>query len=246
MRTIYTLATISAILFIFCLIGGITLIFLPDGSGTTVGAPPPNQVISPILSVILPETADAGQEYQDSLYFIGDSTTYHFFKGGIDKSHLLVPDSLTLQLSASVLEELDLEVLAHENAKIVIITVGVNGSDLFTESRYKTYYKKLIRGIREVSPETEIILQSVFPVTKEYSDDHEGVITNAGIDRLNEWAKEIALDEGLRYLDSCSVLKDLNGAQLEDYGEGDGVHMNAQAYEAILTYIRTHALETDN
>lgn len=243
MKTIKILALISGVLLVLCLIGVGVLASLPSDPNITTTQKPTEPTVPPTQSVILPLTDDAGEEYQSKLYFIGDSTTYHFFKGGIDRSHLLVPDSLTLQLSSSVLDELDLEVLKEQGAEVVIITVGVNGADLFTEQKYKTYYKKLIRGIREVSPDTDIILQSVFPVTKEYSDAHDGVITNDGIDTLNEWAKEIALDEGLRYLDTCSILKDKNGAQLSKYSEGDGVHMNKEAYITILEYIRTHALE---
>lgn len=202
-----------------------------------------------VLDVILPLTEDRGWEYIEKIYFIGDSTSYHFFKGGIEKSHIFIPESLTLTLSSNInnipvgKKGLSIpEAIADANCEIVIITIGINGSDNFTETKYKTYYKKLIHAIQEKSPTTHIILQSVFPVTKEYSDKNMG-ITNAGIDRLNEWAKEIALEEGIRYLDTQSILKDENGAQFEHYSEKDGVHMNADAYNAIIEYIKTHAIE---
>ncbi len=197
--------------------------------------------------VILPLSADAGQEYVDSLYFVGDSTTYHFFKGGIDKSHLLLPSSFTLSLNSEICDVLvgDTNLTIPEsikanNAKYVIITLGVNGADRFSETAYKTYYNKLINAIKLSSPSTKIILQSAFPVTKDYSDKDNG-ISNEGINRLNGWLKEIAKEQGLPYLDTQSVLKGANGAMIEDYSEGDGVHMNAKAYKAILEYIRTHA-----
>ena len=78
------------------------------------------------------------------------------------------------------------------------------------------------------------------PPLKEYSDRNIG-ITNAGIDRINEWVKDIAEESGVKYLDTQSILKDENGAQKVEYNEDDGVHMNAQAYRLILNYIRTHA-----
>lgn len=199
--------------------------------------------------VILPLTEDKGWDYIDKIYFVGDSTTYHFHKGGIDKSHIFVPESLTMTLNSNInniiVGDKGLTVsqaLADVNAEIVIITLGVNGADNFTETKYKTYYKKLIDNIQELSPETKIILQSVFPVTKSYSDKDNGV-SNESIDKLNEWAKEIAADEGLRYLDTQSILKDDNGAQIEYFNVKDGVHMNADAYSAIIDYIKTHAIE---
>lgn len=249
MKTIRALAVISAVLLIFCISGVVVLCILPEQSTTTTTGGDKPAIVPDPDDVILDLTDDAGEDYLKKLYFVGDSTTYHFFKGGIDKSHILVPESLTLMLDSTIdtvtVGSMGLtigEALADADAPIVIITVGVNGADGFTELRYKTYYKKLIASIRAASPDTVIILQSVFPVTKEYSDKNIG-ITNGGINRLNEWVKQIAADEGLKYLDTQSILKDQNGAQIDQYGEEDGVHMNAEAYREILKYIRTHAIE---
>lgn len=244
------LAIVSLVLALVCL-GGLGALALITNNITnpTTTTPPDKPVNTPnVDDVILPLGEDAGQEYLDKLYFVGDSTTYHFFKGGIDRSHILVPESLTLKLSSNILKltvgDTGLtipEAIKEVGAEIVIITIGVNGADGFTEAKYKSYYKKLLTAIMEQSPDTDIILQSVFPVTKEYSDRDIG-ITNAGIDQLNEWVKEIAFDLGLRYLDTQSILKNDVGAQIESYNEEDGVHMNATAYAKILEYIRTHPL----
>lgn len=244
------LAIVSLVLALVCL-GGLGALALITNNITnpTTTTPPDKPVNTPnVDDVILPLGEDAGQEYLDKLYFVGDSTTYHFFKGGIDRSHILVPESLTLKLS-SYIDSITVgdtgltipEAIKEAGAEIVIITIGVNGADGFTEAKYKSYYKKLLTAIMEQSPDTDIILQSVFPVTKEYSDRDIG-ITNAGIDQLNEWVKEIAFDLGLRYLDTQSILKNDVGAQIESYNEEDGVHMNATAYAKILEYIRTHPL----
>lgn len=198
---------------------------------------------------ILERTEDAGDEYINKIYFVGDSTTYHFKKVGIDELHILVPESHTLKLSSDILSinvwgyNMPIaDALSCANAEIAIITIGVNGADSFTESRYKTYYGKLIDEIKERSPDTSIILQSVFPVTKDYSDKNIG-ITNDGIDRLNVWLKEIAFEKDVYYLDTQSILKDADGAQKQEYNEADGVHLNSNAYKVIIEYIRTHAIE---
>ena len=201
-----------------------------------------------IEKVILPKTEDAGDKYVNKLYFIGDSTTYHFKKAGIKESHLLVPDSYTLMLDSSICDVIVdptgltiPESVKELNSEIVIITLGVNGADRFTESKFKTYYKKLINAISEASPSTQIIIQSAFPIAKWFSDKDNG-ISNSGINRLNMWAKEIAYEFDLPYLDTQSILKDSNGAMISKYDEGDGVHMNKEAYTLILDYIKTHAL----
>lgn len=251
MKTIKILATVAIALFIFCIVGSVIFAILPDPSDdhTTTTTKSDLPTLKPDNDVVLGSTEDAGQKYIDKIYFIGDSTTYHFFKGGIDKSHLLVPDSLTLMLASDILDikvsgtSLTIpEAVQKNNAEIVIITVGVNGADSFSETKYKHYYQKLIDGILSLSPNTDIILQSVFPVTEWYSEKDNG-ISNESIDRLNAWAKELAAANDLKYLDTQSVLKNEKGAQNESYGEGDGVHMNEDAYREIVKYIRTHALK---
>ena len=205
--------------------------------------------VTDVDKVIMASTSDAGWEYIEKIYFVGDSTTYHFHKAGVSKSQLLVPESLTLLLDSSICDVtvgttgLTIpEAIRDENAKFVIITLGVNGADRFTETSFKTYYNKLIVAIQQASPNTQIIIQSAFPVAKWFSDKENG-ISNSGIDRLNAWAKEIAYKKDLPYLDTQSILKDGNGAMISDFDEGDGVHMNKDAYTLILDYIRTHAYQ---
>ena len=248
------LMLIAAVLTVICIIGLIILGVIPDSSSDPNDQ---NELSAPAGStqneitldnVTLAQTADAGDEYINKIYFVGDSTTLHFKKGGIDPSHIFVPESGTLMLDSSIL---DIKVtdknvsiaqaIKNANAEILIITVGVNGADTFSELSYKTYYKKLINAIKETSPDTKIILQSVFPVEYEYSEKDNG-ISNEGINQLNDWCKQIAVDCSVRYLDTQSILKDENGAMIQDYSEGDGVHMNASAYSKIIQYIKTHAI----
>lgn len=254
-NSLYKLFTvIIASLSLICIVGVVILGALSPSKndGQSTSSSDSSLVINPTVdSVILPVTEDAGQEYTDVVYFLGDSTTLHFWKGGIDRSHLLVPESGTLMLGSDILsikisnkvtgkEVTFCEAAEEIKPKILIITVGVNGAANFTEKSYKTYYKKLINGIKDASPNTKIILQSVFPVTSEYS---ASAITNEAIDKLNDWVKEIAVDCSLHYLDTQSILKNANGAMIEEYSEGDGVHMKSNAYDEIIKYIRTHALK---
>ena len=63
------------------------------------------------------------------------------------------------------------------------------------------------------------------------------------IDTANTWVKAIAADNGCRYLDTQSVLKDGSNCLKAEYcNSDDGIHLTASAYQAILAYIRTHAV----
>ena len=241
------IGTVVLLILVICLIFLAVLLFKPnDNTKPTIETPEEKPTHT---DVVLSLTGDAGEEYIDKIYFVGESTTAHFFKGGIDRSHILVPSSATLTLGSDILQILvgDKQLtipkaVKDANAEILIITIGVNNASRFSEKEYKTFYSKLINAIKEASPSTKIILQSSFPVTEEYSNQGKA-ITNSDIDRNNKWAKELAKEHSLKYLDTQSILKNNSGALIEEYSNGDGVHMNEKAYAAIIQYIRTHAIE---
>ena len=80
---------------------------------------------------------------------------------------------------------------------------------------------------------------SVVPVSQSY-DQKGGKLCNANIDIANGWIKQLAAEQGCKYLDTQSVLKNNQGTMIAAYDNGDGIHMTADAYRAVLQYIRTH------
>ena len=220
--------------------------------------PPTNE--SPVT---LAETADMGQAYQDSIIFVGDSTTAHLrsrgvLTGGTDTKQVWVPADNTLLLDfnitkkkivhpASGMEMTIAEAAAREKPAYMILTIGLNGMTSFVNNKnlYQNCYGNLIDAIREASPETKIILQSVYPVAanqKTFSAD--AVTLNGYIDILNSYVKELAADKEVKYLDTNSALKGPDGLLPEAYQNGDGIHLTAEGYRVILNYIRTHGYQS--
>jgi lysophospholipase L1-like esterase len=204
--------------------------------------------------VTLPETADAGQAYQDRLTFVGDSLTAHLVSRGVltdgqntkqvwrTKNNMLNLDSpvtsTKINLPGTDRYVTIAEAAAELKPEILIITLGTDyGVSYLTESDFKAYYSKLVRAVQAASPDTAILLQSVFPVTAGCK-----VLSNEKIDRANVWVKAVAAENGCRYLDTQSVLKDDNNCLRDSYcNSEDGIHLTAEAYRVILSYIRTHA-----
>ena len=205
-------------------------------------------------SPVLPETPDAGLSYQDSLTFLGDSLTAHLvsrgvLSGGRDTTQVWRTASGMLNLNSEITgarirdpyggESLTVaEAAAKYKPSVLIVTLGTDwGVSYLGEKDFKRAYRKLIRAVRESSPDTVVILQSIYPVAETCT-----VLTNAQIDRANGWVVELAETEGCAYLDTCRVLKDESGALAARYCDSsDGIHLNRAAYEVILAYIRTHA-----
>ena len=210
---------------------------------------------TPDTSALLGQTADMGQDYIDSIIFLGDSTTYHMINRAVltdgkqtkqvwsGASGSLTLDSMihktTIVYPKTDTEMTIAEAVALEKPKYMVITLGVNGIAYANETQFKAYYGKLIDAIQDASPETKIILQSIFPVSEAY-DQKGGKLCNANIDVANGWVMQLAAEQGCKYLDTATVLKNDNGTMIAAYDAGDGIHMTADGYKAILQYIRTH------
>ncbi len=234
---------------------------LPFDTGTdtlppeTDTEPPETPIVN--TGAVLGETEDAGQSYVDKIIFIGDSTTYSFLYYGVlsegtSTKQVWTPASRTLTLDAASTttilypdtgeEILIKDAIARKKPEIVVITLGVNGiSYMYDEKDYFVKsYTKLINQIQEASPETKIILQSIFPVATNWE---KLSINNERISLGNGWVHEIAESTGVSYLDTHSVLAiEEGGYLLSEYQNGDGLHLNTTGLNVVLSYIRTHAL----
>lgn len=220
------------------------------------------QETAPILTpatgdYVLSETADAGIAYQDKIVFLGDSTTYSLLyygklSGGKESMQIWTPKSRTLALDLALTttilypeteEEISIEEAARrKQPEIMVITLGVNGVSYMhdKEEYFISVYTKLVNKIKNASPDTKIILQSIYPVARNWEKTKS--INNERIRAANIWVQKVAEDCGVYYLDTISVLADEEGYLPEAYQNGDGIHLNANSCGIVLDYIRTHAL----
>ncbi len=212
-------------------------------------------------AVVLPETPDAGIAYQDSLTFVGDSLTAHLvsrgvLSGGTATTQVWRTESNMLNLKPGITSQEIVfpgpgikvgtlmtvaEAAALTKPKILVVTLGTDWGVAYFDKKedFIDCYADFIRSIQVASPLTTVVLQSIFPVTETCK-----VLTNAQIDRANEWVKETATLTGCYYLDTQSVLKDENGYLKNEFCNSyDGIHLGVEGYEAILMYIRTHAVK---
>lgn len=219
-----------------------------DPSGTDAPVVNPNVGQSP-----LPETPDAGLAYQDKLIFVGDSLTAHLvhrevLTGGKMTKQVWRTENNMLNLNSEVTaakivypetgESMTIaEAAGKAKPEIMIVTLGTDwGVSYLTETDFKACYTALIRDIQTASPDTTVILQSIFPVTA------SAKLKNEKIDLCNGWVREIAAACGCPYLDTQSVLKGADNALKPEYcNSSDGIHLHKEAYLIILQYIRTHA-----
>ena len=220
----------------------------------------PTSAVGEQDGVILSETPDAGISYQDSLTFVGDSLTAHLvsrgvLSGGTATTQVWRTESNMLNLKPGITAQTIIfpgpgvqagtlmtvaDAAALAKPKTLVITLGTDWGVAYFDKKedFVSCYAEFIRGIQKASPSTTIVIQSIFPVTKNCP-----ILSNAQIDRANGWIKSMAADLGCYYLDTQSVLKDENGCLKAEYcNSSDGIHLGVAGYEAILAYIRTHAV----
>ena len=244
LRSIVCMTTILTV----CLLGGSTVFSL-----------------SPENNLFLATTPDAGSDYQDSLLFLGESTTAHLasravLTEGKQTKQVLTTKNKTMRLSPKITTQTVIDPQTQEQSTIaeavarikpayLVLSFGLNGIVEFAKNpeSYLKNYQKLIDVLQKSSPQTAIILQTIYPVTNptddsswNFSESSEEI--NRMINALNEQLPALAAaNTGVKIADTASVLKNESGSLRTEFCTGDGIHLSADAYKEILSYLRTHA-----
>ncbi len=202
---------------------------------------------------LLRGTADMGQEYIDSITFLGDSTTYGLkayavLTDGKKTKQVWTPSNGTLTLSYQGFVDIwypdeDVEIsirdaMERKKPERMIITLGVNGIAFMDKDYFISEYTDLVTSIQEISPDTQIILQSIFPIASNY--EYQKDINNVKICDANTWILSVAEATGVKFLNTYTVLIGDDGFMNNKYQNGDGLHLNGDGFAVVLDYIRTH------
>ena len=226
----------------------------PNGPDTPDDPEPP----APVTPTRLGETADAGRGYLDKITFLGDSTTYgigyYYDRGYPDlcpPSQIWTPASGTLTLSqyniATIVypetkEEISIvDAVTRAKPEILMITLGVNGISFMDEATFIEAYTDLVHNVQTASPDTKIILNSIYPVATNY--EHLSQINNEKIRAANGWVERIAKDTGCRFLYSFEAVVGEDGNLPLSSQNGDGLHLTGETFGTVMNYIRTHAYQ---
>lgn len=213
------------------------------------------QTNSDFKSTVLGATADGGNGYLDRIIFVGDSTTYGLkrygmLSAGYKTKQVWTPASGTLALPYASIgtivypddgSEITIaQAAARKQPDIMVITLGVNGVSFMNSEKIKSAYSLLLDDIIAVSPNTKIILQSIFPVAAHYEKIRS--INNEKITAANHCIAELAKEYGIGYLNTIEYLIGDDGFLPVGYQNGDGLHLNEKGYSLELEYIRTHMI----
>ena len=216
---------------------------------------PENPIINLLQSK--PESeSEASDPVDDAAYlsqtvFVGDSRTHAMdVYGFVDVSRTIAEDGLNHKtaLTKSFADIGDgyaytmKQALAITAPKYVYVGFGINGMSFFSEEEFFSCYRELIEQIRETCPDAQIMILAVYPVSERFSANNPGM-DNAAIDAYNDKLSALADEMGIHYLDAAWVLKNSAGALNPAYSAGDGLHLNADAYDLIFQVILANKMK---
>lgn len=204
-------------------------------------------------SVLLTETASLGSDYSQEFIFAGDSTALYYVinkqitgkrlwhKEGVDPETALTS---SIYINHIETNKTFVENFKEKQPEKVVMTLGTNSAAYMEPSYFVKNYKKLLTQIKEVSPKTLLIVQSIPPVDKSYDEKTSG-INNDKINKLNYYILEMCSELNIPFLNSAEALKDGDGALKAEYSIKDGIHLSKEGNEVIMHYLENHVYEED-
>ena len=191
----------------------------------------------------------------EGVFFFGESTTAHLARsGGVldtdeERQAVLRDESGTRYLDMRILSSLVLyrgeqisfaEAVERAKPRVLVLSFGLNGITRWSRdpNTFLRNYRALIEGIQSRSPNTKILLQSVYPVGENTVFSLSKEELNKQIKKLNVAISSLEKEyPNLTYVDTAQLLADESGALRSLYDIGDGIHLTNEAYRIILSFL---------
>ncbi len=184
-----------------------------------------------------------GEYYLGETVFIGDSRT-----NGLLTYRLLPPEQVfaidgSTQKSIREQEFVQLEpngafLSVEEAVKArqphrILIAFGVNAIPIMSEEEFMSEFDILIDQLTQVSPNSQIVIQAIFPVSW-WKHETMQYLTNENIDHFNELLKQYCTENGYTFFDISDKFKGEDGSLSSSYDAGDGLHFNQHFYQKYI------------
>ena len=204
-------------------------------------------------TALLTETADAGTDYLNNTLFLGDSNTVRLYNNGlISLQQFCAKEGIGTQVALNegiVTFKKDSnhytipQAVAMMKPRRVVMTFGTNDTGMEV-SDFIAHYTALIQAIQQSYPYTDIIVNTVPPVPADHSNYPH--MDQAKIDDFNMALLDLCEQLGVRFLNSAEALKGSDGYGIADYYTSGDIHLKSAGLKAVLNYLRTHALQTED
>lgn len=184
--------------------------------------------------------------YLNEIVFVGDSifegfTFYDlaYKENVLSKVGVGARNLLEIELTSNGIEYTMESFIQKRMPKTIYLMLGLNDINMVSENQYSKYYKEIIKSIKEIVPEANIVLTSITPIRK------MSFSTPERLQRYNAEAKAIAENtQQVYFLDLFDYLS-VNGILATKYSANDGIHFSISAYKLLINFINCHQIKED-
>ena len=205
----------------------------------------------PEYGVPIPESERVDRSYFDDAAFVGDSLTtgLQLYETAPNSAIYAQTGLSVFKISTKEFVKMDdgstvtvVEALRRTQPKKIYIMLGTNEAGQIAVSSYVNSMSSFLDEVKEACPNSIIYLQTLFPVTKDRSEN--SLTTLAAIQEFNVEIKKLAQEKQLYLVDTYSApgFTDSEGYLPEEASPVDGVHFGAAYYSKWLDYLRTHTV----
>lgn len=197
----------------------------------------------------LKETVANSDDYFNSIIMVGDSNTMNMYLLGHlqSKNAWAIPclhayDMLNkkLNLYGHGTQMNLFDATTKYSPQKMIINFGSFSTVWIEEEVFIQSATQIIERLKKESPDTEIALISIYPITKNGPNINE--FKQETINRLNFLILELANKYNVNFLDVQDVLKDNTGYGNQNLYEYDGFHLNTYGQAKVKEYIESHRM----
>lgn len=206
-------------------------------------------------NTILKETKNGGEEYSNKFTYIGDSTALYYVmnkiisgkqlwhREGVDLNSIF---NKSIYINHTDSNKTLLEAYAANKPSHTLLMLGTNSVATMETNYFITQYKKLLENMINSNPDGVIIVQSIFPVAKEY-DENSKALNNNKINKMNYNLAKLCSELNIPFLNTAEALKDSQGQLREGFyrtsSNEKGVHLSNEGNEVAMKYFREHMKE---
>ena len=202
-----------------------------------------------ILMLLFSFSVSALDVPDEDIIFFGDSTTAHLkVRGGVPPRRVWSGENNTVLFSS--VNETKCVYLADEKKsftlreavklkkpRVLVITRGVSGgAGILPPEEFKRIYTEMLLSVRESSPETLVIVQSVLPLSSESVNYYKKLTKQAVLD-ANSVISDICTGLSVPYIDTYPLLADNDGYLKKQFSNDSYMHLTKEAYDVILRNI---------
>ena len=164
--------------------------------------------------------------YETDVAFIGDSLTDGYDVEKFYPEYNVANRGIGGDTTYGLLARLDVSVYQIK-PKVVVMLIGANNLQTMFED-----YEKLITGIKENLPDTELVICSLTSMSGEWGkNNHKAAFNNVKV-------RAYAEKHGCPYVDLFTALLNFETNEIYDHYTTDGGHLTAAGYEVFTSCVK--------